>query len=121
MVYGKKFLLKEDVAASVAGFEREVEELSCQVDAFVVKNSVKLLIKKWFSDIIVEKKKQKPKIKIDKEKCIGCGLCEGICGGLFRMGNDGKAYVKNPNLIIYCVQKAVDKCPSNAITLEKKT
>lgn len=46
MVYGKKFLLKEDVATSVAGFEREVEELSCQVDAFVVKNSVKLLIKK---------------------------------------------------------------------------
>ncbi len=63
MVYGKKFLLKEDVAASVAGFEREVEELSCQVDAFVVKNSVKLLIKKWFSDVIVEKKKTKTKNK----------------------------------------------------------
>jgi Pyruvate/2-oxoacid:ferredoxin oxidoreductase delta subunit len=40
---------------------------------------------------------------LDKEKCMGCGLREGICGGLFRMGNDGKAYVKNPNLIIYCV------------------
>jgi ferredoxin len=32
---------------------------------------------------------------------------------------EGKAYVKNPNLIIYCVQKAVDKCPSNAIILEE--
>lgn len=61
------------------------------------------------------------KIKIDKEKCIGCGLCEGICGGIFRIGDDGKAFAINPKLIIYCVQKAVDECPSNAITLGNET
>ena len=60
-------------------------------------------------------------IKIDKEKCIGCGLCEGICGGLFQIGDDGKAYVKNSHFIIYCVQKAVDECPSDAITIERES
>ena len=50
----KNILLKvEDFASAVAGFEHDVNELSCQVDAFVVKNSVKLLIKKWFSDVLL--------------------------------------------------------------------
>jgi ferredoxin len=61
------------------------------------------------------------RIKIDREKCLGCGLCEGICGGIFQIGDDGKAYVKNPYLIIYCVKKAVEECPADAITMEKET
>jgi len=61
----------------------------------------------------------KMRIKIDKDKCIGCGLCEGICGGLFQMGDDGKAFVKNPHLIIYCVQSAADECPTDAIILQR--
>jgi len=27
------------------------------------------------------------------EGCIGCGLCEGICPDVFRMGSDGVAEV----------------------------
>ena len=52
MVYGKKFFLKEDVATAVAGFKLEVGKLSCQVDAFVVKSSVKLLIKNGFQMLL---------------------------------------------------------------------
>ena len=61
------------------------------------------------------------KIIIDREECIGCGICESICGGLFQLGEDGKAYVKNCHLIIYCVKEAIDKCPANAIILENWT
>ncbi|AJD30306.1 ferredoxin [Clostridium sporogenes] len=31
------------------------------------------------------------KIEIDKDKCIGCGLCRDIGDGLFKIGEDGKA------------------------------
>ena len=61
------------------------------------------------------------KIKIDKENCIGCSLCEGISGWLFQMRNNGKVFVKNPHLIIYCFQKPADEFSADAIILEKKT
>ena len=60
------------------------------------------------------------KIIIDRGKWIGCDLCEGICGGLFQIGYDGKAYVKNSRLIIYCVKKAVNECLADAVILEKR-
>ena len=56
---GEKFLREKDVVSAVVGLEQAVNDLSCQVDAFVVKNSVKLLIRRWFSDVIVEEKNQK--------------------------------------------------------------
>ncbi|NFI67414.1 hypothetical protein FC922_11545 [Clostridium botulinum] len=31
------------------------------------------------------------KIEIDKDKCIGCGLCEEIGDGLFKVGEEDKA------------------------------
>ena len=37
---GEKFLSERDVASAVAKLEQAVSEISCQVDAFVVKNSV---------------------------------------------------------------------------------
>jgi len=56
---GEKFLSERDVASAVARLEQAVGELSCQVNAFVVKNSVQLLIRKLFSDVIMEEKNQK--------------------------------------------------------------
>lgn len=53
-------------------------------------------------------------IKIDKNKCIGCGLCESICGEIFVM-KDGKAQVKAQKNLP-CVKEAVDNCPVNAIS-----
>ena len=33
------------------------------------------------------------RVWIDQEMCTGDGLCEEICGQIFRLGDDGVAYV----------------------------
>lgn len=54
-------------------------------------------------------------VKINKEKCIGCGLCASICGEVFEMGDDNKAKVKQQKNIP-CVKEATDNCPVDAIS-----
>jgi ferredoxin len=51
-------------------------------------------------------------VKVDKEKCIGCGLCESICPEAFEL-KDGKAYVKSQKA--KCIKEAKDSCPVEAI------
>ncbi len=59
-------------------------------------------------------------IKIDKEKCIGCGACAAQCDN-FKVKDDGKAYAKKPEVKdIGCNQEAADACPVNAISINKK-
>ncbi len=54
-------------------------------------------------------------IKIDKEKCIGCGLCSSICGEVFEMTDDMKAKVKKQKNLP-CVKEAAESCPVEAIS-----
>ena len=54
-------------------------------------------------------------VKIDKEKCIGCGLCASVCSEVFEMGDDMKAKVKSQKNPL-CVKEAVESCPTEAIT-----
>lgn len=53
-------------------------------------------------------------IKIDAEKCIGCGLCSSMCEQVFEMGDDMKAHVKAQKKIP-CVKEAIESCPVEAI------
>lgn len=53
-------------------------------------------------------------VKVDKEKCIGCGTCASICPEVFEMTNDNKAKVKAQKNIP-CVKEAIDSCPVDAI------
>jgi ferredoxin len=52
-------------------------------------------------------------VKVDKEKCIGCGACVSVCPEGFGL-SDGKAHVKNPKAD--CIQEAIETCPVDAIS-----
>jgi len=53
--------------------------------------------------------------RVDKEKCIGCGLCAQICSEVFEMSKDNKANIKAQK-DLPCVKEAVEQCPVNAIS-----
>jgi ferredoxin len=56
-------------------------------------------------------------VKVDKKKCIGCGLCESMCPEVFKLGSDGKSSVKNPKG--KCNLKDVaSSCPVQAIIVK---
>lgn len=55
-------------------------------------------------------------VRVDREKCIGCGVCWNMCPEGFEM-IDGKSRVKNANA--ECVKRAARVCPVGAIILEE--
>lgn len=61
------------------------------------------------------------KVKVDKDSCIGCGLCEAECPKVFRMTDDGVAeeiQEKVPEGAESEVESARDQCPVGAILTE---
>lgn len=59
-----------------------------------------------------------PKAKINEDLCIGCGVCETLCPGVFKMEN-GKAKVITKECKDCNCQEAMESCPANAISVEK--
>lgn len=61
------------------------------------------------------------KASIDRETCIGCGACESLCPGVFKL--DGKnistvIVAEIPNDLEETALEARDNCPVSAITVE---
>lgn len=59
------------------------------------------------------------KTYVDKELCIGCGLCESSCPEIYEM-KDNIAAVKVdvvPENQIECMKQMVKDCPVDAIKL----
>jgi len=64
------------------------------------------------------------KLVVDKETCLGCGTCAALCPKVFKIGEDGKAEVRqladdqtadsSEN-----IQNAIDSCPTNSIKWEE--
>jgi ferredoxin len=55
-------------------------------------------------------------VKVDPNKCIGCGACVAICPAVFEMGSNGKSKVKNASG--ECdLESAKSSCPVGAISL----
>ncbi|AWI05104.1 ferredoxin [Clostridium drakei] len=61
------------------------------------------------------------KANVDKDTCIGCGLCPDVCPEVFQMDDDGKAKAiedEVPSVEESSAQEAADQCPVNAISVE---
>ena len=60
------------------------------------------------------------KIKIDKQKCLGCEVCINLCPEVFEL-KDGKSKIKE-NVDLEknkdCIKEAIDSCPVAAIVKE---
>lgn len=68
------------------------------------------------------------KIKLEREKCIGCGSCSALCPKYFEILEDGKSHLigtekKDIEELevekIDCAEQAVEACPSQCIHIEK--
>jgi ferredoxin len=58
-------------------------------------------------------------VKVDKNKCIGCGACASTCPGVFEMNDDGKAQIKTEADLkknAKCLKEATEGCPVDAIS-----
>ena len=54
-------------------------------------------------------------IVVDKDVCLGCGACTGVCPtGAIKLGADGKAEC-DQDVCIEC-QACVGTCPVGAVT-----
>jgi ferredoxin len=61
------------------------------------------------------------KAKVDPDRCLGCGICEGIAPEIFELGDEGIAVVKVdviPADLEAAAKEAKEECPEEAISLE---
>ena len=60
------------------------------------------------------------KAHVDKDTCIGCGLCPSICEAVFVLEDDGNAMESAPGIKIPppAQEDAEASCPVNAIVVE---
>jgi ferredoxin len=70
------------------------------------------------------------KVRIDREGCIGCGVCEALCSEVFHLIEDGKPSItekyrkRDPGQgevgddLVACVENARDSCPVSVIKTE---
>jgi len=60
---------------------------------------------------------QKKKLVVNRDICIGCGLCASLCPEVFELDEDTyKSKVKGPCPDSKACQNAIDSCPVGAIS-----
>lgn len=73
-------------------------------------------------------KQNMSKIKLEREKCIGCGSCQALCPKYFELIDDGRSHIKDANkqdieelevAKIECAETAAEACPAQCIHIEK--
>jgi ferredoxin len=60
------------------------------------------------------------KAVVDRDRCIGCGLCSDTCPEVFAMMDDGYAHSivdPIPHEEYDCAQEAAEICPVEAISV----
>ena len=58
-------------------------------------------------------------VKINKDKCIGCGACTAIAPEIFDFDDDGLAKVIKDE-VNEDVKMAAESCPTEAIEIKEK-
>lgn len=68
------------------------------------------------------------KIKLEREKCIGCGSCSALCPKYFELQEDGKSHIVGSEKKdleelevekIDCAVAAAEACPVQCIHTDK--
>ena len=54
---------------------------------------------------------------VDRDLCIGCGLCASVAPEIFEMDDEGKAIVLVEETEDAAAQEAADACPVGAIAV----
>jgi len=68
------------------------------------------------------------KIKLERNKCIGCGSCVAVCDKYFEMGEDNLSNIKGGQMAgenmeleineVGCAKEAAEICPVQIIKIE---
>ncbi len=62
------------------------------------------------------------KVTVDRDACIGDGICASICPDVFEMDDEGKSVVLKEIIdesLHECAQEAADSCPVSCIHIEQ--
>jgi len=57
-------------------------------------------------------------LKVDQNKCEGCGVCEAMCPEVFKIENGKSRVIESDYASCDCeIQSVIDSCPEGAISL----
>lgn len=62
------------------------------------------------------------KVTVNRDRCVGVGMCEATAPDVFEVGDDGQAHVLVDDIAegdVAAVERAVSQCPTESLTIER--